>query len=54
MQPLATTIDPTKGSRKCYPIHLVVLQFDEEASQTRDYGVARNATRRAARPDSSE
>jgi hypothetical protein len=31
----------------------VVVQFDKEASQTRDYWVAKNATRRAARPDSS-
>jgi hypothetical protein len=31
----------------------VVVQFDKEASQTRDYCVANNATRRAARPDSS-
>jgi hypothetical protein len=30
-----------------------VVQFDKEASQTRDYWVAKNATRRAARPDSS-
>jgi hypothetical protein len=29
-----------------------VVQFDEEASQTRDYCVAKNATVRAARPDS--
>jgi hypothetical protein len=27
--------------------------FDKEASQTRDYCVAKNATLRAARPDSS-
>src|SRR5271155_970220 len=31
----------------------LVLQFDKEASQTRDYCVAKNATLRAARPDSS-
>ena len=31
----------------------VVVQFDKEASQTRDYCVAKNATRRAARPDPS-
>jgi acylphosphatase len=30
-----------------------VAQFDKEASQTRDYRVAKNATLRAARPDSS-
>jgi len=30
-----------------------VVQFDREASQTRDYCVAKNATLRAARPDSS-
>jgi len=29
-----------------------VVQFNKEASQTRDYCVAKNATRRAARPDS--
>jgi hypothetical protein len=29
-----------------------VVQFDKEASQTRDYCVAKSATRRAARPDS--
>jgi len=29
------------------------MQFDKEASQTRDYWVAENATLRAARPDSS-
>jgi hypothetical protein len=29
------------------------VQFDKEASQTRDYCVAQNAMRRAARPDSS-
>jgi hypothetical protein len=28
------------------------VQFDKEASQTRDYCVAKSATRRAARPDS--
>jgi hypothetical protein len=28
-------------------------QIDKEASQTRDYCVAKNATLRAARPDSS-
>ena len=33
--------------------HLVVVQFEREASQTRDYCVAKNATQRAARPDSS-
>src|SRR5205814_1911586 len=32
---------------------LVVVQFGKEASQTRDYCVARNATLRAARPDPS-
>src|SRR5580658_5954123 len=31
----------------------VVVQFDREASQTRDYCVAKNATHRAARPDPS-
>jgi len=31
----------------------LVVQFGEEASQTRDYCVARNATLRAARPDPS-
>jgi hypothetical protein len=31
----------------------LVLQFDEEAGQTRDYCVAKNATLRAARPDPS-
>jgi hypothetical protein len=31
----------------------VVVQFDREASQTRDYCVAKNATYRAARPDPS-
>jgi hypothetical protein len=30
-----------------------VVQFGKEASQTRDYCVAKNATLRAARPDSS-
>jgi hypothetical protein len=30
-----------------------VLQFDKEASQTRDYSVAQSATVRAARPDPS-
>jgi len=30
-----------------------VVQFGKEASQTRDYCVARNATLRAARPDPS-
>jgi hypothetical protein len=30
-----------------------VVQFDKEASQTRDYCVAKNATLRAARPDPS-
>jgi len=30
-----------------------VGQFDKEASQTRDYWVAENATLRAARPDPS-
>ena len=29
------------------------MQFDREASQTRDHGVAKNATLRAARLDSS-
>src|SRR5258707_15607849 len=29
----------------------VVAQFGKEASQARDYGVAKNATLRAARPD---
>src|ERR1700691_5279975 len=29
------------------------VQFDKEASQTRDYCVAKNATHRAARPDPS-
>jgi len=29
-----------------------VVQFDKEASQTRDYSVAQSATVRAARPDS--
>jgi hypothetical protein len=29
------------------------VQFDKEASQTRDYRVAKNATLRAVRPDSS-
>jgi hypothetical protein len=29
------------------------MQFDREASQTRDYCVAKIATQRAARPDSS-
>ena len=32
---------------------MVVVQFGKEASQTRDYCVARNATLRAARPDPS-
>jgi hypothetical protein len=32
---------------------LAVLQFDREASQTRDYCVAKKATHRAARPDPS-
>ena len=31
----------------------VVVQFGKEASQTRDYRVARHATLRAARPDPS-
>jgi hypothetical protein len=31
----------------------VVVQFGKEASQTRDYCVAKNATLRAARPDPS-
>jgi hypothetical protein len=31
----------------------VVVQFGKEASQTRDYCVAKNATHRAARPDPS-
>ena len=30
-----------------------LVQFDKEASQTRDYCVAKNATLRAARPDPS-
>ena len=30
-----------------------MVQFDNEASQTRDYCVAKNATHRAARPDPS-
>jgi hypothetical protein len=30
-----------------------VVDFDKEASQTRDYCVAKNATHRAARPDPS-
>jgi hypothetical protein len=30
----------------------VVVEFDKEASQTRDYCVAKDATRRAARPGS--
>jgi hypothetical protein len=30
-----------------------VVQFDREASQTRGYCVAKNATHRAARPDPS-
>jgi len=30
-----------------------MTQFDKEASQTRDYWVAKDATLRAARPDSS-
>jgi hypothetical protein len=30
-----------------------VVQFGKEASQTRDYCVAKNATHRAARPDPS-
>jgi hypothetical protein len=30
-----------------------MVQFGEEASQTRDYCVAKNATLRAARPDPS-
>ena len=30
-----------------------MVQFDKEASQTRDYCVAKNATHRAARPDPS-
>jgi hypothetical protein len=32
---------------------MVVVQFGKEASQTRDYCVANNATHRAARPDPS-
>jgi len=32
---------------------LVVVQFDKEASPTRDYSVAKSATVRAARPDPS-
>jgi hypothetical protein len=31
----------------------VTVQFDKEASQTRDYWVAKGATLRAARPDPS-
>jgi hypothetical protein len=31
----------------------VVVQFGKDASQTRDYCVAKNATHRAARPDPS-
>jgi hypothetical protein len=31
----------------------VAVQFEKEASQTRDYCVAQNATQRAARPDPS-
>ena len=31
----------------------VVVQFDREASQTRDYCFAKDATHRAARPDPS-
>ena len=31
----------------------VVVQFEKEASQTRDYCVAKNATLRASRPDPS-
>jgi hypothetical protein len=31
----------------------VVVQFEKEASQTRDYCVAENTTHRAARPDPS-
>ncbi len=34
-------------------LSLVVVKFDMEASQTRDYWVAKNAILRAARPDSS-
>jgi len=30
-----------------------VAQFGKEASQARDYGIAKNATLRAARPDPS-
>jgi hypothetical protein len=32
---------------------MVMDQSDKEASQTRDYCVAKNATQRAARPDPS-
>ena len=32
---------------------MVVVQFEKEASQTRDYCVAKNATLRTARPDPS-
>jgi hypothetical protein len=39
----------TSKRRGCH----VVGQFDKEASQTRDLGVANCATRRAARPDPS-
>jgi hypothetical protein len=31
----------------------IVVQFDKEAGQTRDYCVAKSATHRAARPDPS-
>jgi len=31
----------------------VMVQFDKEASQARDYWVAKNTTHRAARPDPS-
>jgi hypothetical protein len=40
-----------KGSQKTN--FWVVAQFNKEASQTRDYCVAKCATLRAARPDSS-
>lgn len=41
---------PAKGQQKRTK---VVGQLDKEASQTRDYCVAKNATDRAARPDPS-
>src|ERR1035438_2222319 len=36
-----------------YDPRTAAVAFEEEASQTRDYCVAKNATRRAARPDPS-